>query len=160
VYRGRCQIFTAGVVRGGNLKTWKTGKLASRPAMGPARISEFQFFTRPGCTIPGAGHEGDSERPISGGVDVHWMAIITLMVITVLPSSARSGHSQISNVLPLCRRNGPSRQAICTTEYVKGCKMPAPSRRPVSLHKHSTGRRLTSLEGGNRGTKRCGHGRQ
>jgi len=35
--------------------------------------------------------------------------------------------------------------------------MPAPGRRPVSLHEHSTGRRLTSLEGGNRGVLRCGY---
>ena len=38
-----------------------------------------------------------------------------------------------------------------TSEVVKGCKMPAPSRRPVSLDVNSTGRRLTSLKGGNRG---------
>ena len=37
-----------------------------------------------------------------------------------------------------------------------GCKMPALSRRPVSLHEYSTGRRLTSLEGGNRGMLQCG----
>jgi len=49
--------------------------------------------------------------------------------------------------------------AWCTSGNVKGCKMPAPSRRPVSLHKHSTGRRLTSLEGGNRGTMPHSHGR-
>ena len=43
---------------------------------------------------------------------------------------------------------------------VKGCKMPAFSHRPVSLHVNSTGRRLTSLRGGNRGTKPRGHGRR
>ena len=48
----------------------------------------------------------------------------------------------------------------CTTGTVKGCKMPAPSRRPDSLHENSTGRRLTSLEGGNRGTMPRSHGRQ
>ena len=37
------------------------------------------------------------------------------------------------------------------SEGVKGCKMPAPSRRPVRYHANSMGRRLTSLEGGNRG---------
>ena len=46
------------------------------------------------------------------------------------------------------------------TAFVKGCKMPASSRRPVSLHTYSTGRRLTSLEGGNRGMLARGHGRQ
>ena len=35
--------------------------------------------------------EGDSERPLSGRVDVHWMAIISLVVITVLFGSARLG---------------------------------------------------------------------
>jgi hypothetical protein len=40
---------------------------------------------------------------------------------------------------------------------VKGCKTPALSRRPVSLNENSTGRCLTSLEGGNRGMLRCGH---
>ena len=43
---------------------------------------------------------------------------------------------------------------------VKGCKTPAPNRRPVSARKYSTGRRLTSLDGGNRGTTPRGHGRQ
>jgi len=43
------------------------------------------------------------------------------------------------------------------TGNVKGCKTPALSRRPVSLNESSTGRCLTSLEGGNRGMLRCGH---
>jgi hypothetical protein len=44
-----------------------------------------------------------------------------------------------------------------TGKVVKGCKTPALSRRPVSLNENSTGRCLTSLEGGNRGMLRCGH---
>ena len=40
---------------------------------------------------------------------------------------------------------------------VKGCKMPAPNRKHVRIRKDSTGRRLTSLEGGNRGMLRCGY---
>ena len=44
-------------------------------------------------------------------------------------------------------------------KVVKGCKMSAPSRRPVSLHENSTGGRLTSLKGGNRGTKPHGQGK-
>jgi hypothetical protein len=41
---------------------------------------------------------------------------------------------------------------------VKGCKMPARSRRPVSLPENSPGRRLTSLKGGNRGRQPQGYG--
>ena len=48
----------------------------------------------------------------------------------------------------------------CTSPFVKGCKMPAPSGRPVSLHANSTGRRLTSLKGGNRGRQPRGYGSQ
>ena len=59
------------------------------------------------------------------------------------------------------RHYGACRNPVCTertrSESVKGCKMPAPSRRPVSSREHSTGRRLTSLEGGNRGVLRCGY---
>ena len=46
------------------------------------------------------------------------------------------------------------------TCIVKGCKMPAPNRKPVRVRKDSTGRRLTSLEGGNRGMLPRSHGRQ
>ena len=44
------------------------------------------------------------------------------------------------------------------SEVVKGCKMPARSRRPVSLPENSPGRRLTSLKGGNRGRQPPGYG--
>ena len=44
-------------------------------------------------------------------------------------------------------------KSYCTTEDVKGCKMPAPSRRPVSVRKHSTGRRLTTLNRTSRSSK-------
>ena len=53
----------------------------------------------------------------------------------------------------------PPTRFYCRSEVVKGCKMPAPSRRPVSLHANSTGRRLTSLKGGNRGRQPRGQGR-
>jgi len=45
-----------------------------------------------------------------------------------------------------------------TSEVVKGCKMPARSRGPVSLPENSLGRRLTSLKGGNRGRQPQGYG--
>ena len=48
---------------------------------------------------------------------------------------------------------------VLTTTNVKGCKMPAPSRRRVSVRKPLAGRRLTGLEGGNRGRKPHGQGR-
>ena len=47
---------------------------------------------------------------------------------------------------------------IGPSEVVKGCKMPARSRRPVSLPENSPGRRLTSLKGGNRGRQPQGYG--
>jgi hypothetical protein len=46
------------------------------------------------------------------------------------------------------------------SSFVKGCQMSALSRRPVSGHEGSTGRRLTGLEGGNRGMMRRGCGRR
>jgi hypothetical protein len=49
---------------------------------------------------------------------------------------------------------------LCRSGVVKGCKMPAPSRRPVKPRTNSTGRRLTSLKGGNRGRKPRSHGKQ
>lgn len=52
------------------------------------------------------------------------------------------------------------RRAMALSYFAKSCKMPAPGGRPVNRRKHSTGRRLTSLKGGNRGTKPHGYGRQ
>lgn len=43
--------------------------------------------------------------------------------------------------------------------HVRGCRMPALSRRCSSTHRCSVGGRRTSLEGGNRGIGRSGHGR-
>ena len=46
------------------------------------------------------------------------------------------------------------------TESVKGCQMPAPRSKQVSTRERSAGRRLISLEGGNRGMRPHGQGRQ
>jgi hypothetical protein len=61
---------------------------------------------------------------------------------------------------PVCVAAKATISATGVSDAVKGCKMPALDRRPVSARKYSTGRRLTSLEGGNRGTKPRGHSRQ
>ena len=47
----------------------------------------------------------------------------------------------------------------CMSDCIKGCRMPALNRWPISVREDSTGRRLTSLEGGNRGRMPRGLGR-
>jgi hypothetical protein len=51
-------------------------------------------------------------RTAISGVDVavQRMAVITLVTITVLPESARNGHSRDSGVLPSCSNSGRSPQ--------------------------------------------------
>ena len=114
-----------------NLGNWKSDIETGDPARQNFRFSEFQFFTRP--QMHGSGGRGEGAI-----LNVHFRG-----------RSCRSldGHHYIDG-------------DYCTSGFVKGCKMPAPSHRPVSLHKNSTGRRLTSLEGGNRRTMPRGHGRQ
>ena len=88
------------------------------------------------------------------------LPVIFLIFRLECPSSRKSAVQRPPSGCRVCRNFGRSRPVTCTHTFVKGCKMSAPSRRPVSERKHSTGRRLTTLEGGNHRTKRCGHGRQ
>ena len=74
--------------------------------MGFTRISGFQNFRISVFHSPQMyglrdRGEGDSERPLSGGVDVRWMAIITLGMITVLLSSANGLNRSRGSGAPL-----------------------------------------------------------
>src|SRR6266568_6014149 len=51
---------------------------------------------------------------------------------------------------------GPDRRR---SRFVKGCAMPALTRRGARTRRRHGGRRRTSLEGGNRSMPRCGLGR-
>jgi hypothetical protein len=59
-----------------------------------------------------------------GGADVQQIRIIALVMITVLPSSANSGHSRDSCELLKSSNFGHSRPAICTHTF--GHNLPFP----------------------------------
>jgi hypothetical protein len=69
-----------------------------------------------------------------------------------------SGRSNVSYAA-IALSNDCFQRLRCMAAPVKGCPMPALSRRCAKTRQSSAGRRRTSLEGGNRGEPRRGPGR-
>ena len=60
---------------------------------------------------------------------------------------------------PSTRTTGQDQTVALTSQFVKGCAMPALTRKGAMTCRGDAGRRRTSLEGGNRGMPHCRWGK-